>query len=165
MSACILSESQISLLSKGLNYVPENKMDLFHTCKDINKFVRDITIKKHFFQAKQDDSERITTNREPQDLNSRGLSNSFPLNLDFLEVIATQSLEALYQESTEVEENSDTSWVDSTVNRIRFPNKGFYPIKSRTKDMDVFQHLVEKDLTKINMETINATCKNLTKNV
>lgn len=60
MSACILSSGQLSLLSKGLNSVPDNKIDLFQTCKDVNKFIRDITIKKHFFGVEQDKKETDT---------------------------------------------------------------------------------------------------------
>lgn len=55
LSACTLSKGELSLLSKGLNYVPANNMDVFQTCKDVNKFIRDLTVKKDFVIGQQED--------------------------------------------------------------------------------------------------------------
>lgn len=47
LSAGILFQEQVNLLSKGLNFMPTSKMDLFQTLKDINRFICLFT-DKHF---------------------------------------------------------------------------------------------------------------------
>lgn len=42
------STDELSLLSRGLNYVPETNGDAFEAILDLNKFVRLLTLKRHF---------------------------------------------------------------------------------------------------------------------
>lgn len=51
LSATILSQSQISLLSKGLHFSPTTNFDLFRTIMDVNRFARTLTLRKHFFKG------------------------------------------------------------------------------------------------------------------
>lgn len=48
LSAKILSNEHFSLLSHGLSFSPSVNFDLLRMILDINKFARNITIRKHF---------------------------------------------------------------------------------------------------------------------
>lgn len=49
LSSAILTDIHQQVLSIGFSFVPNHDFDLFSTLKDINKFVRGLTIKKHFW--------------------------------------------------------------------------------------------------------------------
>lgn len=52
LSSLQLSPTDISLLSKGLNFAPINKPNPFLLFKDLNRYIRNLTLKR-FFLAKQ----------------------------------------------------------------------------------------------------------------
>ncbi|XP_075208113.1 uncharacterized protein LOC142313011 [Anomaloglossus baeobatrachus] len=62
LSASILNNDQMKFLSKGLNFVPAKKFSLFTTMLDVNKFIHNITVKKHFFESNET---RILRSRKP----------------------------------------------------------------------------------------------------
>lgn len=47
LPADILPINEERLLCKGLGFVPSNDMDIFQTLRNVNKFVCDLTVKKH----------------------------------------------------------------------------------------------------------------------
>lgn len=55
MSQCPLSNAELSLLSKGLNFCPTKHFDSFSTILDVHKFVHLLTLKKHYFGGNKDD--------------------------------------------------------------------------------------------------------------
>lgn len=48
LSSYILSEMEINLLSKGLSYCPTTRINEFQLFMDLNKFIRKITLTRHF---------------------------------------------------------------------------------------------------------------------
>lgn len=61
MSQIVLTEHEIFLLSKGLNFCPIRHFSLFDTILDMNKFVRNLTVKKHYFAAKDINCSDLST--------------------------------------------------------------------------------------------------------
>lgn len=52
---------EFNLLSKGLSFVPSTNADLFQTLCDVNKLIRDLTVKKPFMSKEQDTSQITET--------------------------------------------------------------------------------------------------------
>lgn len=73
-------------------------MDLFQTLKDVNKFVRELTIKKHFLCSVTTEVSSIVCHANPSDVNHIG-NNLFLLQTSFREQVATQALLALHNET------------------------------------------------------------------
>lgn len=73
LSAKILSEPKISVLSLGLSFSPTYNFDLIQTVVDVNRFVRQLTIKKHFWDLPQ------ITNIDGEDELLASISSDYPL--------------------------------------------------------------------------------------
>lgn len=54
VSGRVLTPPELSLLSKGLHFFPSEHFDIFGTLLDINRFNRNITIRKHFLTSDTD---------------------------------------------------------------------------------------------------------------
>lgn len=54
-----LSDEETSLLSKGLNFCPHAHFDPFNTILDINKIIRNLTVRRHYYD---EDNSDIDTN-------------------------------------------------------------------------------------------------------
>lgn len=74
LSARSLSELDVSLLSKGLNFCPSNQFDLFGTILDVNKLARTLTLQKHYFTEHEEAPLPL-----PSDSTSTGESAFSPL--------------------------------------------------------------------------------------
>lgn len=146
LSACTLSKGQINVLSKGLNFVPAKYVDLFQTCKDVNKLVN---------------LDESTTNT-CYDLNQRGRSICL-LETMFQDVTTVQVLDDLQYESVSSLGDAVPPCAESTANCMRFPNKDFYPVQCRTKEINTFQHMVEQELRMIDANSAHNTYNNLTR--
>lgn len=53
-SSRVVTIEETSLLSKGVNLFPLKHFNSFETIVDINKFIRNLAIKKHYFNADTD---------------------------------------------------------------------------------------------------------------
>ncbi|OCT60453.1 hypothetical protein XELAEV_18046478mg [Xenopus laevis] len=58
-----LSDIQLKVLNLGLNFVPERNMRIFDTILDINRFIRKITLRKHFHRT-QNQSDTTLNNSD-----------------------------------------------------------------------------------------------------
>ncbi|XP_044147185.1 uncharacterized protein LOC122935485 [Bufo gargarizans] len=48
LSASIISSQQITVLQKGLSFSPTHHFNLYRTILDVNRFARNLTLRKHF---------------------------------------------------------------------------------------------------------------------
>lgn len=60
-----LSPEKTSLLSKGLDFCPERHFNISETILDINKFIRNVALKKHYYHH-----DRVLGNGEATDLST-----------------------------------------------------------------------------------------------
>lgn len=119
-------------------------MNLFQTLWDLNKFIRDLTVKKHFFTEESDWSEYKTVKQKDDDFNERG-ADIFSLHTYFLEQIAINTLNELKEEGQFTNfNNASQTQIGTTIGWGHIPNPNFYPIQSRSMTMDMFQTTVER---------------------
>lgn len=157
LSAKILTPQQVSLLSYGLSFSPARHFNLFDTIVDVNRFVRHLTVRKHFLGINPDmDPQEVspvpTSEVVPHDNHSVG-AQLFP------EQTAMCELQDLLAES-----RVDTSIHMSADFITRNPN--FYPVNARSPAVDRFQELVEHDLCTLQRQVgdrVSTAKDNLTK--
>ncbi|XP_075720195.1 uncharacterized protein LOC142760597 [Rhinoderma darwinii] len=125
------------VLSRGLNFVPNLNFDVFSTLLDINKFIRNLTVKRHFLTTE--------ANMDEQTVEPVAYSNPYRL-LMFQEQLALTCLEDLADGTTQKLNNSQ-------IPEFITKNPRFYPIQSRTDSMDTFQLIMERELHKIKNQT------------
>lgn len=110
LSAKILSDSQMSLLSHGLSFSPTTHFDLLNAILDVNRYARSITIRNHFLKM----NENVNT----QTANEISMLSSSPAPIapyDYSSISATidsfnfQELLAVAQLQSLVAENADIS--------------------------------------------------------
>lgn len=89
-------------------------------------------------------------------INKRG-KNSFPLSGTHQHHMTLMHLMSL-QDLTPSQESSVTTIIDQD----RIPNPSFYPINTRSPSMDMFQTLVEKELTTLDTMSSTLSSSNLT---
>lgn len=53
LSSYILSDSQITLQSRGLSFAPTNNFDVYRTLLDVNRLAKHLTLKSHFLVIQQ----------------------------------------------------------------------------------------------------------------
>lgn len=49
LSKRTMKDTEVSLLTRGLNFCPITQFDLFSTVLDVNRLVRSLTLRKHYF--------------------------------------------------------------------------------------------------------------------
>lgn len=76
---------------------------------------------------------------------------------------AMQDFNHLYEESVPAFLVPESPCVKTTICHTRIPNRGFYPIHSRSKEMGIFQHMVELELRQISSVSSEHKCNNLTR--
>lgn len=81
---------ELSLLSMGLNFCPQRHFNLFNTIVDTNRFIRNVTIKRHYCTL--DDK----TTRQSVYMAANVVSNS--KNLPLKQLHAVRDLEDLAAE-------------------------------------------------------------------
>ncbi|OCT99728.1 hypothetical protein XELAEV_18005509mg [Xenopus laevis] len=140
-------EIGVSVLSKGLSFAPTHHFSLFNTLLDVNKFVRKLTLRRHFGPGGE--GVDIAPHRDySTQLKAHGTTEQ-AISLDtFKEHACLADLCALENESV-MGKPPDESLIGRSVLNKRF-NSGFYPLQSRCPSMDLFQDLVEQDLKKLN---------------
>lgn len=122
-----MSSQQISLLSRGLTFAPTVHFDLYRTIFDVNRFVRNVTVKKQFQAFSNDDFDiHDSDGASPVSLGTphTGGTGESPLiqkQCDFSDLVVTSILQTLTSENTN-DENND-SGADFLVK-----NKFFYPV-------------------------------------
>lgn len=144
LSATILTESEINVLSKGLHFSPTKKFNLYNTLLDVNRFAHSQTLRRHFF------------NQQACDRKSYRVIQKKKVNfVDFEDQRVLNTLQNLQQDSA-----------DNPVMNIKkyLPpgDRSFYPFYSRSFTMDAFQDLIERDLVALH-ENNQRTHNNLNK--
>lgn len=161
MSAKVLSADCISLLSKGLTFSPATHFDLFRTILDIIKFVRNVTVRRHFHNSLDNEVSVVMDDNDANNVNKNALqNNNVPTfisenndgienngeftsrtiyNCSFQEQRSVGELYSLQAESLESRTNCVSTKFITT-------NHYFYPVQSRTVSMDNFQDALVRDL-------------------
>ncbi|KAM8945703.1 myocardin [Pelodytes ibericus] len=148
-----LNTDHVNVLSLGLSFSPTNHFNLFSTLVDVNRFVRKITLKKHFFDTIEATLEQVSS-PHPQNSNTTQLSTCIPVNLNFDDLCMLSTLEDLQVTP------KDTVTILTGLK----PQSSFYPVNSRNHVIDAYQRLVEEDLVKLaNQEPRHTTSHNLSK--
>lgn len=127
ISATILTSDQVNVLSRGLNYSPTKNFNLYNTLLDVNKFVRNLTLRRHFFN-------------EPAIQNYDKTPSVHHNFTSFEDQRVISTLRSLQDDGLQGEGAPQRTYTFTG-------NKNFYPIQSRTASMDIYQDLVEKELT------------------
>lgn len=142
LTPTVISSSQLQVLSKGLNFVPTARFNLFDTLKNVNRFVRALTVKRNFLD--EEASQSLT-----QNTNYHETHEDF-IPLSFREQKTLIDLQDLQREDF-MSENS------LTEDMVRFSttNSSFYPKSSRVPILDDFQHLVEHELTMLHDQNVS----------
>lgn len=131
---------QTEVLSLGLGFVPKQNFDLFNTVKSVNRFVRGLTVKRHFLD--QDAEDVPTSSQQPSD----DTINIYK-DLQFNDQLTLKNLTELQSSNI----SSDLN-VNMSLN-FNVSNPEFYPVQSRTEIMDKCQFYIERDLRKLSDET------------
>lgn len=147
LSGIELTQHELSVLSKGLSFVPSTHFCLFSTILDINRFVRNIMLRKHFKDIPSYSESAVCHNVQNETISFR---------FDYL--VARSALDSLQAES----EGGSFGIKESNIN---IGDKYFYPVQNRNDIVDLFQNIVESDLVKLqelcqqdnNRNTINLT--------
>ncbi|CAJ0966832.1 unnamed protein product [Ranitomeya imitator] len=134
LSSYVISETQMDILSKGLTFSPTNEFDMYRTLLDVNKFVRNLTLKCHFFKEKsdQDAIQNLTTQSDQTTLGEIGT---------FQELCSISDLRTLESESIESTKNLNSGY--------KSKKPYFYPVNSRPNILDSFQECIEEDLIEL----------------
>lgn len=126
------------MLSKRLNFCPQRHFNLFDTILDVNRFVRNLTIKGHYYSADTLDASMQSVSAS---VNTVTVSDDF----SFRKHCVIRHLEDLAQESDPLDAHSTG---DGTVKSVQFSSTSdFYPVNSCTPDMAIFQKAIEQYLT------------------
>ncbi|OCT61007.1 hypothetical protein XELAEV_18047033mg [Xenopus laevis] len=123
---------------------------LFNTLLDVNKFVRKLTLRRHFgscgIGTDSDNSQQVEADSVLTGVNQKGSPN---FN-SFREYCCLTDLSSLQREST-TESQSQKNTIGHILLSKKMPSS-FYPLQSRCPSMDTFQDLVEGDLTKLSLD-------------
>ncbi|XP_053571570.1 uncharacterized protein LOC128661327 [Bombina bombina] len=138
-----LTEQEISLLQRGLNFAPSCNFNLFSTVLDVNRFVRTLTLKKHF--ANDDESAN-------EEANDQAVCVQQTPNFNFNDYTAMVDMQELIEEN-EFTQTARSGPSEKDINLKRFKEKSvFYPIHSRGQHLQVFQQTLETQLIALNNE-------------
>lgn len=88
----VLTTEETCLLSKGLNFCPTQQFVLFNTLLDVNRFICNVTIKKHYFASEVDRGDAPDVSFSPVS------SNTF----SFQEHCISKDLRDLTEEGTHI---------------------------------------------------------------
>lgn len=182
LSAKILQPEHLALLTHGLTFSPMTHFDHFKTILDINKFVRDITIRKHFEHIPEDSICTNPISVFSSAVRDGGVSGAAAPAIDLVGAAAPDSTvsepQTLDNSTTNIVLNDANSVVnhdfgdlmslshlyslgaESTRTRTNMvktnfttTNRYFYPIQSRTDSLDRFQDHVARDLAELQLKT------------
>ncbi|KAM3915680.1 vomeronasal type-2 receptor 26-like [Leptodactylus fuscus] len=124
-----------------MNFVPTSRFNLFQTLLDVNKFMRTLTVKKHFFKEDNGDLQTSHLNSDIGSTSKRA-NNESSLHLNFKEQLTISTLTELEYLNMTPERNIESIAVTTS-------NPSFYPISSRGNCFSAFQHKVEQELAEL----------------
>ncbi|XP_053545365.1 uncharacterized protein LOC128636363 [Bombina bombina] len=133
LSSYRLTDSEGKILKHGLGFVPSRDFDLFQTILDVNRLVRDLTLRKYF--TGNDITENV--------MQVEPIANYD--DLAFTDICALSNLEALSHGSI------DQIHIDKISCRMK-SRSNFYPIQARGKGLEVFHNRVVEDLTALSKQ-------------
>lgn len=113
-----------------MNCSPTRTVDLYNTLLDVNKFARTLTLKKHFLYANQDE-------RKHKEYHATDATDTNFLSFEEQSLVC--ELRCLQQEIVAL--------IDSPKKYTIPGNEYFYPLQSLPPSLDVFQELIERELT------------------
>ncbi|OCT83472.1 hypothetical protein XELAEV_18026014mg [Xenopus laevis] len=147
ISSVTLTKAQECVLSHGLSFAPTHHFNLFNTLLDVNRFVRKLTLRRHFGTSGLGTDRAEHSPKHGTSPKKGGLGGMFG---SFREHCCLADLDSLQRESLD-----ELQATGEHLDRVKLPKdktlpSRFYPLQSRCTSMDTFQELVEKDLTKLN---------------
>lgn len=98
-----MTDSELSLLSRGLSFSPTYHFDIFNTILDTNRFVRNLLLRKHFQQGIDEQvgdpltSEMVSESDQNQSTVEQDVCPH--VSFMFQDLSASLTLEQLYSES------------------------------------------------------------------
>ncbi|OCT93164.1 hypothetical protein XELAEV_18016229mg [Xenopus laevis] len=122
LSTRTLNRTELDLLEKGLSFCPIKRFDLFDTIVDVNRFVRNILIKKHFYKDNKPDQLPQTTDISPPP--KERFSTIDNKALDFKDVCSILTLEDLQHENNMIETKVGVETDNEGCNFRNKPPKG-----------------------------------------
>lgn len=147
LSKRTLSPAETSLLCRGLNFAPSNKPDPFVLFKDLNRYIRNLTLKR-FFQIKNaksipqlDNLEPILTSESPVEL------KEFDFDIEMIEM-----LEQLFHDDSYTGLDLYTQHPHTyppVIYCTLKPKSIFYPYQSKGPYLTTFYNVVFSDLKKM----------------
>lgn len=154
----------MSLLSKGLSFSPTLHFDLFQTILDINKFIRNVTVRRHFSGSDFANTEcgdntndvcEYNVNTVGDNINTNAITSMPTMNCLFHEQRLLAELHTLQAESVE-------SRTNQVATKFKVHSPYFYPVQSRTMSMDRFHDAIIRELIEFHQSIdIGATKNNL----
>lgn len=168
----------MEVLEKGLSFSPSTNFDLFQTILDLNRFTRNLTLRRHFDQLEEQEETRnghleANMERSPvgpswedslnkeepgtSEYSNRGLCSEDKPELLFSEHVAIRELKSLGQE----EDFRD--FAVSPPKNLPAQNRDFYPVNSRGNVIEVFHETVEQELIALSQTVNNRVRHNLSK--
>lgn len=149
LSSHTLTTQETILLTRGLTFAPTNLPNAFQLFKDLNKFIRDLTLKRFYNIKAAKDASIIS-------IDTTSPSSAYSNILD--EKIALDILEELYHEGTGPFLNPDNPESDAllytqhlncspAVKHTNFrPLSNFYPTQSKGPCLETFYRMVYSEL-------------------
>uniref|UniRef100_A0A803JUF4 Reverse transcriptase domain-containing protein n=1 Tax=Xenopus tropicalis TaxID=8364 RepID=A0A803JUF4_XENTR len=156
LSSRSLSLDESNLLSKGLNFIPDEKLDIFSIILDLNKFIRLLTVKRHFANQDNMKASGVHNNVDMADSLSQeslgvgqslidvseGTGMQVALD-DFRDFCALSDLQDLEAEGSISSGEYPHKLV--TVSGMK-KNSEFYPIQAKSQQLIMFHKLVQNDI-------------------
>ncbi|OCT97320.1 hypothetical protein XELAEV_18009546mg, partial [Xenopus laevis] len=144
----------------GLSFAPTHHFSLFNTLLDVNRFVRKLTLRRHFGPGGEG-VDRVPPHRDYSiDPREKGASRQGAHFDTFRELCCLSDLSSIENESIR-EHVSDEPLIGNTSLVNKKSNSNFYPLQSRCPSMDMFQDLVEQDLKKLNTNISHRNKRNI----
>lgn len=128
LSHVSLTSAEISLLSYGLSFAPQTHFVIFSTLLDVNRFIRNVVLRKHFSSLV--DSPRASHGDVSQDATNITFNFQDHVDRSVLENLRFESTGGMYG----IEKDSD---------------RYYYPVNSRNSVIETFLALVEQDLVQL----------------
>uniref|UniRef100_A0A803KFZ4 Reverse transcriptase domain-containing protein n=2 Tax=Xenopus tropicalis TaxID=8364 RepID=A0A803KFZ4_XENTR len=141
-----LNSTEKIVLEKGLTFCPTKNFDLFDTITDVNRFVRKLLLKKHFYSEDSANNSRLlhdTAASNPTFLQSHTYC--------FKDITSILHLESLQREN---DPKIGRVGVNPTIVKEKFKSKSnYYPVHLRDNSVNLFQKNIELELTLLHEKT------------
>lgn len=131
---------QLEVLSLGMTFAPTQRFNLFETILDVNRLVRNLTIKKHFLVEPNNDA--VVPEVESHATVYAESHVLLFVCTNFNEQIAHMNLYLLNVES-------NRNYSINTSENFSTRNSTFYPTQARSLALESFQHVVQDALVEL----------------